>query len=345
MNYKEVIDKSRSYKEAQFGELTGYIDALRTASDDDRKAYFVPDMTSPEAYEKSLDAYRKDFADMLGYPLSSIDDFRGEDPVLTEETFVCEDEDTTCHRLVISVGDGLSIYGLFFKPKKEGKLPFMITQSGMGGTPEVCSNFYQTTGNYSDMVERTYTRGIATFVPQLMLWGEDKGPAIDRAELDRSLKQCGSSLAAVEIFKLRRAFDYFEKRDDIDENRMGMLGLSYGGFFTLFTTALDTRIKLALTSCFFNNRYFNNWADWVWDESAKKFLDPEIAMMICPRRLCIEVGKTDATFTYDKVEPEVEKVRKTYEALGISDRFTFNPHPEGHAFDKGDAGMEILKYL
>ncbi|MBR2877699.1 MAG: hypothetical protein IKC41_07500 [Clostridia bacterium] len=345
MNYKEDSEKSRAYKEAQFEELNNYIENLRKASDDDRKAYFVPDMTSPEAYEKSLEGYRKDFADMLGYPLNCIDDFRGEDPVLTEETFVCEDEDTTCHRLVISVGDGLSIYGLFFKPKKEGKLPFMITQSGLGGTPEVCSNFYETTGNYSDMVERTYTRGIATFVPQLMLWGDNRGPAFDRYVFDKDLKQCGSSLTAVEVFKLRRAFDYFEKRDDIDENRMGMLGLSYGGFYTLFTTALDTRIKLALSSCFFNNRYLINRDDWVWNESAKKFLDPEIAMLICPRRLCIEVGKTDEGFAYENVGPEVEKVRKTYEALGIADRFTFNPHPEGHAFDKSDAGMEILKYL
>lgn len=44
----------------------------------------------------------------------------------------------------------------------------------------------------------------------------------------------------------RRAMDYLSTREDVDTNRIGMLGLSMGGLITFELTSLDPRIKSAI---------------------------------------------------------------------------------------------------
>ena len=55
----------------------------------------------------------------------------------------------------------------------------------------------------------------------------------------------------VEAYKISRVFDVILKRPEVDATRVAMIGLSYDGFYTLYTTALDPRIKVAIASCSF----------------------------------------------------------------------------------------------
>ena len=50
-----------------------------------------------------------------------------------------------------------------------------------------------------------------------------------------------------------RAVDFLEARPAVDPARIGCLGISGGGMITLFTAALDTRIKAALVSGYLNS--------------------------------------------------------------------------------------------
>ena len=81
----------------------------------------------------------------------------------------------------------------------------------------------------------------------------------------------------------------FAAREDIDGDRIGMIGLSYGGFYTLFAAALDVRIGAAVSSCFFNNRKMYDFVDWVWFNAANQFMDAEVGALVCPRPLYVEV--------------------------------------------------------
>ena len=174
------------------------------------------------------------------------------------------------------------------------------------------------------------------------MWQEEFGPPVERDRLDRQLKQLGGSIAALDIYQIRRSLDALSSLEDIDESRIGMMGLSWGGFYTLVSAALDTRIKVALTSCFFNSRYKYDLAPAVWFGSATSFLDAEIASLICPRRLYIEVGRRDHLFTVEAARPEAEKVSTMYKALQIESRFRYHEHEGGHEFDKEDEGVEFL---
>ena len=84
------------------------------------------------------------------------------------------------------------------------------------------------------------------YVPQLFRWDEKYGRRPDHVQLDQQCKQLGGSLAALEMLMLKRALDYLLSRDEINPDRVGMIGLSYGGFHTLYGTAAEPPIKVAV---------------------------------------------------------------------------------------------------
>jgi dienelactone hydrolase len=133
---------------------------------------------------------------------------------------------------------------------------------------------------------------------------------------------------------------------EIEPNRIGMTGLSYGGFYTLFFSALEPRIRVAVSSCFVNDRYRYNWEDWVWKGSATCFLDEEVAKMICPRPLFLEAGEKDEIFAANGFPAVAQEVAGAYSALGIPDRFQSRVHHGGHEYDPdGQAEAFLLKWL
>lgn len=328
------------YRAEQLKQIQEFIKKEQQKSVISRRKYFSLDFSSICEYKESIRSYREELKQMLGWPL-----------LLYSETlpnpkadlvFVANDALGEIYRINITTIANLTTYGLLFIPHKKGSLPLVIAQHGGGGTPEKCSGFFGS-DNYNDMVRRMLRKGVVVFVPQLLLWSEEKtGPGHNRQFIDTQLKQLGGSITALEIFSIQRCLDHLITRPDIDESKVGMMGLSYGGFYTLFTAAIDLRIKAVLSSCFFNNRYEHPWSDWVWFDSANKFLDAEICAMICPRPLYIEVGKNDELFDVRSAREEFEKVKETYEKIGVISNLEFCEFEGSHEFNKDNNGIEFL---
>ncbi len=335
--YSESPAAGNVHRERVLEQIDELLAARRKSVDAERRAAFGPDLSSPVAYERSLGPYRDRLAGLLGWPLC------GELPTKTtmRKKLVAEDDLGKIFRVWIEILPPLETYGLLFIPKGHTPFPLVISQHGGAGTPELCSGLFHS-ANYNDMSRRMVRRGYAVFAPQLPMWREDFGPAVDQLLLDRRLKQLGGSVAALNVYQIRGCLDVLSTLDEIDETRIGMMGLSWGGFYTLVTTALDTRIKVALTSCFFNDRYTYDLPPAVWLGSARSFLDPEIAALVCPRPLYVEVGNNDEHFSVETARPEAERVAAVYDALGVGDRFRYHEHEGAHEFDKADAGVYFL---
>jgi dienelactone hydrolase len=160
--------------------------------------------------------------------------------------------------------------------------------------------------------------------------------------MDARLKQLGGSITALEIYQLQRCLDALVTRPEVDPQRIGMVGLSYGGFYTLFTAAVETRIRAALSSCFLNDRTRYAGPDWTWNGAALTFFDAEIAALVCPRALYIEAGDQDELFAVDSARLEAQRAASYYQRLGCPDRFDFKAFPGGHELDPADEGMRFL---
>ncbi len=337
--YAEPPETGNPHRARMLAEVNALVRARQRAAAGRRRQFFKPDYASPEAHAASLAAYREALRAILGWPLT--EPAAKATPAARLEP-VGEDRFGRIWRVWIDTLPGVRTYGLFFKPRGPGRFPLVIAQHGGQGTPELCSGFFGDS-NYNDMTRRVLARGCAVFAPQLMLWDPQRfGPDPGRELVDRRLKQTGGSLAALELTRLIRALDHFAARPDIDASRIGMVGLSYGGFYTLFAAALDTRIRVAVSSCFLNNRTVYDFADWSWFDAANRMLDAEVGALVCPRPLYVEVGVKDALFDVRKARPVARQLARHFAKAGAADRFRYVEHPGGHEFARGDGGIDFL---
>ena len=343
----EDFADSHGIRQEQFTQIDHYLQGLEAESSSKRQAFFQPDYKGPKAYERSLVRYREALCARIGYPppLPKTD-------AEPRYELVAEDGYATIYRMWCEVLEGVEVYGILSIPKGlTAPAPLLICQHGGGGCPEVIHPFTggtdQGTFNYGWMVQRALKEGYVTWAPALIFrragTEEIEGPA--RVPMDMRLRYVGTSILAVELWKIARGLDKVLERPDVDASRVGMMGLSYGGLYTLYAAALDTRIDVAVSSCFFSDRVRYAWADWSFHNYFNEFTDPEICGLICPRPLMIEVGDKDELFDVEAARATAPKAAVHWEKLGLSDRFVYTEFDGGHEF-KGETAFEFAaKYL
>ncbi|HEY5584219.1 MAG TPA: dienelactone hydrolase family protein [Ruminiclostridium sp.] len=344
--YYESFDQSNKIRHDQYNQLVNYLSEIikdgYLASD----KCFNPDFSSIEKYSESSEKYRQELEKIIGYP----------PPHHIEETKIKEEyvgEDDLCfiYRIYISVDVNLDCYGLYLIPKAIGKkAPLLLSFHGGGGCPELICNF-ERTDNYNDASRKFLKEGFIVFSPlfsfRSLVDGENTDiPQDMRSMLDNRAKWAGTSLAAIEVFKVRKALDYLLTRDEVDTERVGLAGLSYGGFYALLVTALDIRIKFCISSCYFNDRVIINekhpfdFFDWTWKGSINEFSDAQLVALVCPRPCFIEVGLNDDLFPVKGARSMLERASEYYTKLGIKNRLHYFEFEGGHEFN-----LEFLEYL
>lgn len=286
---------------------------------------------------------RSEFIKTLGWPLTeyefSVCDVKKE--------FIVRDGEIDIYRVQLKTPIDILFYGMLFVHSNGEKRPMVIAQHGGHGTPELCSSIEKEGSfNYNDMVQRLLKNGVNVFAPQLLLWNEDayfpndEEMKLKRHDLDNRLKQIGGSITALEIYSIKKAIDWLSVQPFTDANKIGMTGLSYGGFYTLYTTAVEKRIKAAFSCSFFNDRSVYCWSDYTF-RTDSLFFDPEVAMLSFPRRLYIAVGIRDEVFLFDAVEKEKQRLEKMIEsAYGENKFLEFRIFDGTHEYIKDD---EFLK--
>lgn len=314
----------------------------RKNADAERRAAFQPDLSSADGYAASLSPYRSDLRRMLGWPLTE-----PPPPVAAECELVAEDELGRIYRVSVRVNPFIKSHGLLFLPLAEGKHPLVVAQHGGHGTPELAAGLInQDSSNYNEMIRGLRKKEVAVFAQQLLVWDIGQEPHFDQKLLDREFRQLGGSRAAFDLYQLKASFNWLLTHPEINPDRISMVGLSYGGFYALFFAALEPRIRAVVSSCFVNDRYRYNWEDWVWSGSARRFLDSEVARMICPRPLFLETGQNDELFEPSGFKETSAEVMETYCLLGLEARCRARIHSGGHEYDPdGEAQNFLMNFL
>lgn len=327
MPYTEDKFAANGYKQTYRDGLLRLIEQRQQAGEETRKQYTQAIFTDPEPY-------RRRFREMLGWPLTEPRDAA---PPAAECELLAEEDGYRLYRMSFEILPGLKMYGLLYRA--EGTQPLVLVQHGGHGTPEFIGGLYGDDGNYNRMLERVKQYGVHIFAPQLLLWHPDYEVEFDRVGIDAQLKRVGSSITAVEIHGLQRILDYFEGQDFV--SCFGMVGLSYGGFYTLFTAALDTRIRSAVSCAFFNDRDKVPSCDWSWWQAAELLNDAEIACLVYPRRLCLEIADHDELFVCENGIRAFEKVQQYCAEVGTDwvDLIVFDGV---HEFCRDDRPIERL---
>ncbi len=161
----------------------------------------------------------------------------------------------------------------------------------------------------------------------------------------------GLNTLALNIWDVKRCVDYLATRPEVDAGRIGMMGLSQGGTMTTFAAAAEPRIRAADII-----GYVNAWRRFAFDRGnicgsqvlpgILKYLDaPDIAGLIAPRPLLLEMGAQDDCFLVKDMLAGYDAVRSIYSAAGVEDDLHADLHPGGHAFAGGKAFEFFRRYL
>lgn len=295
---------------------------------------------------KNADKYRRKYLEMIGFPFDLMSE---RVPSVTQEYFGCDDM-CKLYRLSIEVTEGFKFYGILMIPHGIDKAPLVIAQHGGGGTPESCSDMYKE-NNYGFFTKRALERKLVVFAPSLYLWKFERNtgemfprfdiPA-DRGLADMRLRSVGYTITGLEVFCIMRCIDYLITLDCVIPDKIGMIGLSYGGYFSLHTAAADTRIISVYDAASFNDRGRVFIRDWLHYNAVNTFGEAEVAGLVAPRRLRIDVGKTDGVFDYVPSIEEAERIKKYYSAYGATENLDFKLWEGGHRFDESLTGFEFF---
>jgi hypothetical protein len=305
---------------------------------------------SPSAIAKNREEYRKKYVNMLGWPLN---EYRPEFSPNFKKELIEETGDLKIYRLCIETLPELWFEGLIYEPKiRDEKAPLAIINPG----GSYCAEELVAHGNYEceqyrNIGGRALERGMILYAPQFLLWTDATkrfNQPIARQHLDAKLKALGGSIAALEIFNVKRAIDYFIGNEPIDADRIGMMGLSYGGFYALYISAAETRIKSTFSSCFLCDRFCSESEptgcrfDWLWQNSANSFFDAEVAALIAPRALYVENGADDQLFPIDIVRAEYERLKPFFSAADSDGQLLLHIGDNGHRVSDGDLGFDFF---
>jgi dienelactone hydrolase len=254
----------------------------------------------------------------------------------------------------VQPGDRMPAY-LLIPKKLKGRVPAIVcfygTTSGAGkdttvglsgGKPGTLPE--RNRAFAVDMVEA----GLVAFAADYLRDGERVQPGLRPYETTDFYKQFPDwSVHGKDAWDTMRAIDYLQTLDFVDPERIGMVGHSYGGHSTIFTTALEPRIKAAWANGPVSD-FRHHGLHWAVPKGAGNsqslpamrpfVLDHTLPIpvtfyewtaLIAPRPLAVgqAVGERRPM-----EEENHAAVRQVYRALGSADRVKYVWYPGDHDF-------------
>lgn len=342
--FEQAVADSNPLRLAQANELEAYLQAMKQ-DDSALRTVLRPDYSSPAAYVTSVADYRNQFCQRIGYPPRGAP--QTEPASLVK---IGEDGIGIYYRVQIAILPAVRAEGIYITPKGvTGPRPLVIAMHGGGGSPELA--LFHGGSNYHDMVRGGVKRGYAVFAPQ-HLFSSPGVPRSLRNTLDQRMRLIGTSITAVEIAKITRSLDVLLKRPEVDAQRVGMVGLSYGGFYSLVTAAVDQRIRVAVCSCYYGvqeGRYARDElsvpSDFQFMDRMSLFRDADLAALICPRALQVQAGDHDDSDHRDPGVSQAPISAGYYAKLGLADRFQHLVFAGKHEFHDESAWGFVAQHL
>ena len=136
--------------------------------------------------------------------------------------------------------------------------------------------------------------------------------------------------------------DYFIANERINQDKIGVCGLSYGGMYALHFAAMDTRVKACYSCSWVCDGFAYSWADWSYKNAQNTFATAETAGLIAPRALVVAMGNHDELFDSVLTEKECARIAQFYKAFSAEENFLVQIFDGSHELDKGDKEFEFF---
>lgn len=145
----------------------------------------------------------------------------------------------------------------------------------------------------------------------------------------------GLNVLSLHIQDGQAAVDVLAARPEVDAERIGCIGNSYGGRTTMWLTIFDERIKACIPSGCMNTfrerslKLSSCGIQYLF--GLLQYGDvPELFSLIAPRPMQLQCGELDGLITPEDRDAMEATVRQAYRALSAEEHFDYARHPDGH---------------
>lgn len=338
--------------------VNGWIDhtqrLLANAEHRRRSHWSKADHSSPTAFARSAERYRKDLSRRV---IGELPAPRG--ALRPRSRLVYDTPAFRGYEIVLDVygkdGDDAHVfsYGILLVPKgirRNQRRPVVVCQHGLEGRPQDVADPAVDHDAYHTYACRLAERGFVTFAPQ--------NPYIGQAryrDIQRLANPLGLSLFSVVVRQHERILQWLATLPYVDAERIAFYGLSYGGKTAMRVPALLPGYCLSICSADYN--------EWIWKCASSQHIYSylgtgeydmpefdlgngynyaEMSWLIFPRPFMVERGHHDGVAPDEWVAYEYARTRRLYVLQGLSDRTEIEYFDGPHTIN-GDGTFAFLE--
>ncbi|WP_230468024.1 dienelactone hydrolase family protein [Biostraticola tofi] len=279
------------------------------------------------------------------------------------ETLNQEDRGSyTAHKIALNITDDNRINALMLTPKSPGPHPAMVLLHDHGSKFDIGKEkMIRPWGNQDQLAsaqawadkffsgrfigDELAQRGYVVIAIDSQGWG-DRGPMIyeQQQALASNYFNLGRSLAGEVAYEDKRTVDFLATLNQVDQQRIGVLGFSMGGFRAWQLAALSEKVAATAVISWFgtyqglmqpgNNVLRGQSAFYMLHPGLPAQLDiPDIASIAAPKPMLIFSGGQDKLFPAQAVDQAFAKVHQVWRSQNAADKLVTKRWPQlGHVF-------------
>jgi hypothetical protein len=208
--------------------------------------------------------------------------------------------------------------------------PVVVCQHGLEGRPSDLANPFLDHPAYHTYAWKLAERGYITFSPQNPYIGGTRF-----RQVLRKAQPLGLTLWSFIQRQHEAILDWLTLLPEVDPDRIGFYGLSYGGKTAMRIPVVEPRYVLSICSADYNEWIWKNTSarapySYLWTNEydmpewnlASRFNYAEMSWLIFPRPFMVERGHDDGVAPDEWVAHEFARTRRHYVKMGIGDRAT-----------------------
>lgn len=251
------------------------------------------------------------------------------------------------------------------RPKSiDARIPLILTPHGHN-PPHIYAGIAHSEKEEQEMIEgeRDIARqaaveeGYIAIAPTTRAFGETRTEADKKNNATHSCRHqlvhsilVGRTPIGERVWDMSRLIDWAIDNLPIDPERIAITGNSGGGTVSLFAAACETRIAVAVPSCYYCTfegsigtiRHCEcNYVPGVMRLGEMY----DVAGLIAPRPFCAIAGKDDPIFPIDHVKFAYEKLKEIYTVAGVEELCELYIGDGGHRYYKTAAWKFVSRFF
>lgn len=271
-------------------------------------------------------------------------------------------------RVIFDVEEGLSAPAYVFRPAEgDGRFPGILACHGHGqfGKDSVMGNA-SSPERQGRIEDHNYAYGLemakAGFAVIAIDWrgfgerDDRRKPHVRSFAGNRDLCNLnfiraslfGQTVLGLDVHDGMCALDYLCGQHFVDAERIGVMGLSFGGTMTTWMSIMDERIRAADIICY-SDRFADfavrdcNFCGSQMTPGLYALCDlPDLQGLIAPRALLVEIGTHDECFLVESALDCFGEVERIYEAAGAREVLELDLFEGGHRWG-GNRSVDFFR--